>query len=218
MGCSRAQIAATMCLVGALLTATSAVHAANSAWEEGPTFEISATAEAVNTFVGQVTPSGTNQLTGTVTMEERGYFPVDAQNQKVKDLTIVYGPVNPNDPVELGSYGPGNMTYVQDPSLEGAIVPGVTVQLKAKAGYHFVAVSFGVALSNFGRHTEAFFVDGLGSSTVGSGSITVDSLVLYSEGRFEATNIYTPQITIVPHGPAIRFVIDNVKYVLEPDS
>jgi hypothetical protein len=62
-----------------------------------------------------------------------------------------------------------------------------------------------------------FFVDGLGSSTVGSGSITVDSLVLYSEGKFEATNIYTPQITIVPNGPAFRFVIDNAKYVLERD-
>ena len=108
----------------------------------------------MNTFVGQVAPTGTNQLTGTVTMEERGFFPVEAQNQKVKDLTIVYGPRNPNDPVELGSYGPGNMTYVQDPSLEGAIVPGVTVQLKAKRGYHFVAVSFGVGLSNFGRLTE----------------------------------------------------------------
>lgn len=87
-------------------------------------------------------------------MDERGYFPVDAQNQEVKDLTIVYGPDNPNDPVRLGSYGPGNVTYVQDPSLEGGIVPGVTVQLKAKPGYHFVAVSFGAAISNFGRHTE----------------------------------------------------------------
>lgn len=110
-------------------------------------------AQAVNTFVGQVAPSGQNQLTGTLRMDENGYH-IDAQNQQVKDLTIGYGPEIPNDPVRLGTEGPGNLTYVQDPSLEGRIAPGVNVQLKAKAGYHFVAVSFGVGLSNFGRHTE----------------------------------------------------------------
>jgi hypothetical protein len=64
----------------------------------------------------------------------------------------------------------------------------------------------------------AFFVDGLGSSTVGSGKITVTSIASYfAEGKFVATNIYTPQITIVPNNavPAARFVLDNVEYVLE---
>ena len=110
-------------------------------------------AQAVNTFVGQVAPSGQNQIMGTLRMDELGYH-IDAQNQRVKDLTISYGPEILNDPVRLGTEGPGNSTYIQDPSLEGRIAPGVNVQLNAKAGYHFVAVSFGVGMSNFGRHTE----------------------------------------------------------------
>jgi hypothetical protein len=78
----------------------------------------------VNTFVGLVAPSGQNQLMGTLQMDENGYH-IDAQNQQVKDLTIGYGPDIPNDPVRLGTEGPGNLTYVQDPSLEGRIAPGV---------------------------------------------------------------------------------------------
>jgi hypothetical protein len=110
----------------------------------------------VNTFVGQVAPTGTNQLTDTITMDEKGYS-VNAQNQEVKDLTMVYGPEFPNDPVLLGVAGPGNVTYVQDPSLGVGKRPGVNVQFNAKPGYHFVAISFGVAMSNWGRHSDGGF-------------------------------------------------------------
>jgi hypothetical protein len=72
----------------------------------------------VNTSVGQVAPTGMNQLTDTITMDEKGYS-VNAQNQELKDLTIVYGPEFPHDPVLLGVAGPGNVPYVQDPSLGG---------------------------------------------------------------------------------------------------
>jgi hypothetical protein len=51
-------------------------------------------------------------------MDEKGYS-VIAQNQQVKDLTIVFGPEFPHNPVLLGVAGPGNVTYVQDSSLGG---------------------------------------------------------------------------------------------------
>lgn len=218
MAGSKGQLAAVVVCHVALLAAAM-VSAADPAWYPGPKFKVNANSEAVNTFVGQVAPSGQNQLTGTVRMDENGYF-INAQNQQVKDLTIVYGPEDPTDPIEIGDFGPGATKYVQDPSMEGGFATGLNIKLNAKPGYHFVAVSFGVAISNYGTYDDAFFVDGLGSSTVGSGKITVTSIYsFFAEGKFVATNIYTPQITIVPNNavPAARFVLDNVEYVLERD-
>jgi hypothetical protein len=208
-------VQAVVCYVALLSAAV--VSAANPAWYPGPKFQVNADSEAVNTFVGQVAPSGQNQLKGTIRMDENGYF-INAQNQQVKDLTIVYGPEDPADPIEIGKFGPGATKYVQDPSMEGGFANGLNIQLNAKPGYHFVAVSFGVAISTYGTYNDAFFVDGLGSSTVGSGKITVTSIASYfAEGKFVASNIYTPQITIVPNNavPAGRFALDNVEYVLE---
>jgi hypothetical protein len=110
-------------------------------------------AQAVNTFVGQVAPSGQNQLKGTIRMDENGYF-INAQNQQIKDLTIVYGPEDPTDPIEIGDFGPGATKYVQDPSMEGGFATGLNIQLNAKPGYHFVAVSFGLAVSSYGTYND----------------------------------------------------------------
>lgn len=67
------------------------------------------------------------------------------------------------------------------------------------------------------RFLAAFYVNGLGSGTVGSGTVATKSLQFFSEGKFTATNIYTSQITIVPNqqGDAVRFAIDNVAFTLE---
>lgn len=79
--------------------------------------------QAVNTFVGQVAPTCMNQLTDTITLDEKGYS-VNAQNQQVKGLNIVYGLSFSMTPyVLLGVAGPGNVTYVQDPSFGGWIRP-----------------------------------------------------------------------------------------------
>jgi hypothetical protein len=73
---------------------------------------------------------------------------------------------------------------------------------------------FDVAVLHF---LAAFYVNGLGSGTVGSGTVATKSLQFFSEGKFMATNIYTSQITIVPNqqGDAVRFAIDNVAFTLE---
>ena len=105
--------------------------------------------------------------------------------------------------------GPGNLTYLQDPSLEGTTAGVLTLDFANPTDQ----LDFGVALNSYNAVSTAYVVKLYDSSYTPIGTFTGDTspLVLWSEGQFTYSGTRVRRAVIGFNDQAAnRFAIDNL--------
>ena len=119
-----------------------------------------------------------------------------------------------------GSGGPGTITFVQDPSLEGNSLGILTLNFAAPTPL----LSFGVALNTFGTLMPGFTVELFDASltSLGVTQVTTNSLISFTEAQFSHGGPPILRTVLNFNNPAGRFAFDNLTFdvttVPEPTS
>ena len=152
-----------------------------------------------------------------LTMDELPNQPVDGLSLSGVTFSFTSGFT-----ADYNALGPGSLTYVQDPSIEGN--PAGTL------GLDFATptpnLSFGVALSVTGDLSPGFSVELFDAALASLGVFPVDtsSLILFSEGQFNYSGTPISRALIDFNEPSgeVRFAFDNLRFdaaaVPEPGS
>ncbi len=153
----------------------------------------------------------------TLTFDELPPQPVDGLTFAGVTFDFKIGGVDSLDAV-YNRTGPGILTYVQDPVLEGNAAGVLTLDFVLPTSF----LEFGAALSMDVPLTPGFSVDLYDAALAPLGSFPVDTapLVLFSEGLFSHTGIPVSR-AVVSFAPGVgRFALDNLTYgaIPEPGS
>ena len=155
----------------------------------------------------------------TLTMTEVPFQPVDGLT--VHGVTFHFS-INgvPSTDAIYNSGGPGVMTYVQDPSLEGNALGVLTMDFAVPTN----GLQFGVARDTYNPLTpglEVSLFDGL-LNPLGTFTLDTNRLITYSEGLFSSTlTIRRAELSFPGAATADRFAIDNITFpaqVSEPTT
>lgn len=154
----------------------------------------------------------------TLTMDEIATQPVDGLS--FSGVTFAFT-VNgmPSTDANYHAYGPGQMEYVQDPSIEGTIY-GTLVMVFDKPT---TEVAFGVALETMYDVEDAVIVK-LYRPGAGLLRETVDldghPVILWTEAQYTYSGpaVKTVEITFQPAFGASRFALDNLVFHKHPQS
>lgn len=162
-----------------------------------------------------VAPSAANPrpLT-TLDFTEVPRQPVDGLSLQGVSFAFSIGGV-PSTDANYNSGGPGNITYVQDPSLEGNAKGTLTITFARPTWF----VQFGVALSTFATLPAGATVNVIGPTGKLRGVFTVATspLVTFTEGQFTYDHSRTKQLVITfDSSAALRFALDNLTYQQVP--
>jgi hypothetical protein len=108
----------------------------------------------------------------------------------------------------------GNLTYVQDPTLEGDTTGTLTLNFSSPTQ----VVQFGVAISNMTVDSPGFTVQLFSPSgaLIGTFPVTTTPLVSFSEGQFSYNGAFVKTAVITFTNSAISFAIDNLTFGLNP--
>ncbi|MDJ0596252.1 MAG: calcium-binding protein [Pleurocapsa sp. MO_226.B13] len=146
----------------------------------------------------------------TLTFDELSFQPVDDLSVMGVTFDFKVGGIDSSD-ANYNSGGPGSITFVQDPSLEGNAEGILTLDFEDPIS----KLEFGVALNTFDEVTPGFTVELFDSDLMSLGETPVDTnpLVSFTEGLFSYTG-ETVQRAVVDFNDteAFRFALDNLTF------
>jgi hypothetical protein len=120
----------------------------------------------------------------------------------------------PSSDATYGSAGPGTITFVQDPSLEGNSSGTLTLVFDPAVS----DIEFGVALSASQALTPGFSVElfGPGGNSLGVTPVNTSPLVSFTEGKFTYSGAPVSKAVITFDASAGRFALDNLGFTTAP--
>jgi hypothetical protein len=146
----------------------------------------------------------------TLTFDELSTQPVDDLSYKGVTFGFEVGGISSSDAVYNG-IGPGNLTYLQDPTLEGTTAGILTLDFSTPTDQ----LEFGVAFNSYYAVTSAYTVSLYDSSNALIGNYTEDTspLVGWSEGLFTYSGAQFSHAVIgFNDQAACRFALDNLTF------
>jgi hypothetical protein len=157
----------------------------------------------------------------TLTFDELPFQPVDNLSLLGVTFDFKVGGVDSTDAI-YGAGGPGTITFVQDPSLEGNAAGILTLDFTEPTSL----LNFGVALSTFGSLTPGFTVELFDPALMSLGitPVNTSSLLSFTEGLFTYSGAPVTRAVIDFNETAAgRFALDNLTFggsqsVPEPTS
>jgi hypothetical protein len=119
----------------------------------------------------------------------------------------------PSLDANYASGGPGPITFVQDPSIEGPSNGVLSITFPSPTP----VVRFGVARS-IGNSTSAI-VELLDESSVSMGitTLTLDPMPLFAEGQFDYSGPPVKRAIVRFDAPETRFALDNLVFRIVPE-
>jgi len=144
----------------------------------------------------------------TLTFDELSTQPVDGLSYNGVTFAFKVNWVPSTDAVYNG-IGPGNLTYLQDASLEGTAAGVLILDFATPTDQ----LDFGVALNSYNAVSTAYVVKLYDSTYTAIGTFTGDTspLVLWSEGQFTYSGTRVKRAVIGFNDQAAsRFAIDNL--------
>jgi hypothetical protein len=144
----------------------------------------------------------------TLTFDELPTQPVDGLTYSGITFGFRVGGSPSTDAVYNG-IGPGTLTYLQDPTLEGTTAGILTLDFSTPTDM----LEFGVALNSYDAVTPAYVVKLYDPSYALIGTFTGDTspLVLWSEGLFTYSGTMVRRVVIgFNEQVASRFALDNL--------
>ena len=144
----------------------------------------------------------------TLTFDELPTQPVDGLSYNGVTFGFKVDWVPSTDAV-YNDIGPGNLTYLQDASLEGTTAGVLTLDFANPTDQ----LDFGIALNSYNAVPTAYVVKLYDSSYAPIGTFTGDTspLVLWSEGQFTYSGTMVRRAVIGFNDQAAnRFAIDNL--------
>jgi hypothetical protein len=157
----------------------------------------------------------------TLTFDELSPQPVDNLSLLGVTFDFKVGGVDSTD-ATYGAGGPGTITFVQDPSLEGNAAGILTLDFAEPTSL----LNFGVALNTFNSLTPGFTVELFDPALMSLGitPVNTSSLVSFTEGLFTYSGAPVTRAVIdFNETAANRFALDNLTFggsqsVPEPTS
>jgi hypothetical protein len=121
---------------------------------------------------------------------------------------------SPSTDATYGGFGPGSITYVQDPSLEGNSAGRLTLRFDTPT----TVLKFGLALNTFGSLNPGARVELFNPGGHSRGTIPLDtqSLISFTEGLFAYTGGAIGSAVITFNPSAGRFALDNLTFRAPP--
>ncbi len=144
----------------------------------------------------------------TLTFDELPTQPVDGLSYNGITFGFKVGGSPSTDAIYNG-IGPGNLTYLQDPSLEGTTAGILTLDFSTPTDQ----LEFGVALNSYNPVTMAYVVRLYDSSysLIGHFIENTSPLVLWTEGQFTYSGTRVRRAVIgFNDNAANRFALDNL--------
>ena len=144
----------------------------------------------------------------TLTFDELPTQPIDGLSYMGITFGFKVGG-NPSTDAIYNGIGPGTLTYLQDPSMEGTTAGILTLDFSMPTDQ----LEFGVALNSYYDATSAYVVRLYDSSYAPIGTFTGNTspLVLWSEGQFTYSGTLVRRAVIgFNEQAASRFAIDNL--------
>jgi hypothetical protein len=144
----------------------------------------------------------------TLTFDELPTQPVDGLSYNGITFGFKVGGSPSTDAIYNG-IGPGNLTYLQDPSLEGTTAGILTLDFSTPTDQ----LEFGVALNSYNPVTMAYVVRLYDSSysLIGHCIENTSPLVLWTEGQFTYSGTRVRRAVIgFNDNAANRFALDNL--------
>jgi hypothetical protein len=158
-------------------------------------------------------PALAAQPVTTLTFTELPAQPVNGVSVSGVTFRFEIGGVSSADAI-YGGFGPGSITFVQDPSLEGNAGGVLTLTFDRPT----TVLEFGIARSCICTLTPGVSVElfkpGAAGGSRGIITQTTNPLVSFSEGLFSYSGpaIQTAVITFPSAGIAPRFALDNLTF------
>jgi hypothetical protein len=146
----------------------------------------------------------------TLTFDELPFQPVDNLSFQGVTFDFKVGGVDSTD-ARYGAGGPGSITFVQDPSLEGTASGVLTLDFATAIS----TLQFGVALNTFASLTPGFTVELFNPALMSLGitPVNTSSLVSFTEGLFTYSGAPVTRAVIDFNETAAgRFALDNLIY------
>jgi hypothetical protein len=149
----------------------------------------------------------------TLTMDELPFQPVDGLSFNGVTFGFEIGGAPSND-ANYNAFGPGTITFVQDPSIEGDSNGALTLSFDQPT----TVLEFGIARSCICTLTPGVSVElfkpGAPNRSRGVMTMTTSPVVSFSEARFSYTGpaVQTAVITFPSPGLASRFAFDNLSF------
>lgn len=147
----------------------------------------------------------------TLDFTELPFQPVDGVSIAGVTFDFKIGGIDSLD-ANYASGGPGSITFVQDPSLEGNAAGILTLDFAAPTPI----LSFGVALSIFGTLTPGFTVELFDASLISLGitPVTTNSLISFTEAQFNygGPPILRAVLDFDETAAPLRFAFDNLTF------
>jgi hypothetical protein len=144
----------------------------------------------------------------TLTFDELPTQPVNGLSYMGVTFSFRVGGILSDDAVYNG-IGPGTLTYLQDPTLEGTTAGILTLDFAAPTD----TLEFGVALNSYDSVAQAYVVRLYDSSysVIGTFYENTSPLVLWSEGKFTYNGVMVSRAVIgFNEQAASRFALDNL--------
>lgn len=123
---------------------------------------------------------------------------------------------NPSTDATFGGSGPGTITFVQDPSLEGNSAGVLTIDF---TGGPTSTLSFGVAVSTTDPLSPGFTVSLFDptANLLGTFPVNTSPLVFFSEAEFSLSGPQIGRAVVTFSGSGPRFALDNITYESIPE-
>ncbi|YAF97538.1 MAG: PEP-CTERM sorting domain-containing protein [Nodularia sp. CChRGM 3473] len=163
-------------------------------------------------LISLVTMSATQAASVTLTFDELPTQPVDGLSFKGVTFDFKIDGVNSTD-AGYKFTGPGNLTFINDPSLIGSVQGILTLDFSQPIS----ALSFGVALDTFLDLTPGFTVELFDSELISLGitPVNTSTLVSVTEGLFSYTGTAVQRAVVDFNDEdafAFAFALDNLTY------
>ena len=154
--------------------------------------------------------SAVRASTVTLHFDELPFQPVDGLSFSGVTFGFTVAGV-PSTDANYNSGGPGIITYVQDPSLEGNASGTLTLDFDVPTPL----LQFGVAISTTGAFARGFSVELFdpGLTSLGVFDVATASIVSFSESRFSYQGPPVKRAVITFNSDAAqRFALDNLTF------
>jgi hypothetical protein len=151
--------------------------------------------------------------TTTLTFDELSFQPVNGLH--FGGVTFGFEVAgSPSADASYGAFGPGTITFVQDPSLEGNAAGALTLRFDQPT----TVLQFGLALSTFDTLTPGARVELINPGGHSRGTILLNtrSLIAFTEGRFSYKGGAIGAAVITFEPTAGRFALDNLTFRAPP--
>ena len=116
------------------------------------------------------------------------------------------------------SFGPGTLTYVDDPSLTGSSDGVLTLSFAVPTSI----LEFGVAISSFdslspGAHVELYDAQQISLGVTPVDVSTVTGALGFAENYFQYVGVPVSRAIVAFDLPAASFALDNLTYTVVPE-